>query len=512
MNNSFTLFPLYRIALTWITGTLLAYYHHATTPLLLYVLGIIFILYIASYIYSHKKRHGIQYNNAVALAMIGYMGYTTTQLSNNQKHRYVTWMQSLIPYQACVIYNTSPLKNKGCTYLSSLKFIRVNEQWYHGQGAIHLFIPKCFKINLQYQESYLIVGKPVYHKSIASGMQNSYAIHNNRPWIRYKLNRKYGLIKIPDEAPRVPWPKQIRLYVIQRFKQYIPNAQTVALIEALLFGYKDNLSKTIKQAYVHTGTVHTLVVSGLHVGMIYKLFRWLFFKILRLRNYTIPIENFIITLLWAYTWLCGFSPPIVRATTMISMAKYAAFLKRSTNSYNNLCGSALLLLLKNSSLWFNLGFALSYLATLGIIYFYPRISKPVKFKYNLLHKLYQLTLLSLSAQIFTWPLTVYYFKQWPTYFILANWIIVPAIFLILWLSIIWIPCSFIPWINHGLAVILDQTVCLTNLLAYWMAKWPYNTVYISIPKWFMISSYTLMLICCIMKKHRGDSDDICPNI
>lgn len=348
--NSFTLFPLYRIALIWTIGTLLAYCHHTAIPWLLYILGTIFILYIASYIYSHKKRHGIQYTNAIALVMIGYMSYTATQLSNNQKHRYFAWIKSLIPYQACVIYNTHPSKGKKRTHLSSIKFIKVNDRWYHGHVPMHLFIPKYLKINLQYQESYLIVGEPTCYKFIAPDARNLYTTHDNKPWIRYRLNSKYRLIKLLDEAPSDPWPKQIRLYVIQRFKQCIPNTQTVALIEALLFGYRNNLSRDIKQAYIHIGTVHTLVVSGLHVGMIYMLFRWLFFKILQIRNHTIPIENFIITLLWAYTWLCGFSPPIVRATAMISMAKYADFLKRSTNSYNNLCGSALVLLIKNSSL------------------------------------------------------------------------------------------------------------------------------------------------------------------
>jgi competence protein ComEC len=108
------------------------------------------------------------------------------------------------------------------------------------------------------------------------------------------------------------------------------------------------------------------------------------------------------------------------------MVLLAEFIHKKQNTYNTVAFSAFVLLLWNPNFIFQVGFQLSYLAVLGMLFFQPLLVKlwitdiHRGFHIRILYWFWELTCVSVAAQLATFPLTVYYFHQFPLYFLLAN--------------------------------------------------------------------------------------------
>lgn len=209
------------------------------------------------------------------------------------------------------------------------------------------------------------------------------------------------------------------------------DSQAFQVISALTLGYRKELSEQTRNYFANTGAMHVLAVSGLHVGMIFMFLSWLFSFMNRSRIGSI-LKFFILLLsLWFYALLTGFSPSVQRATVMFTFILIGNSLKRPTSVYNSIAASAFFLLLINPNLIWEVGFQLSYMAVLSIVFFYPRLEKIINFRSLIFKKLWQLFCVSLAAQIGTFALSIYYFNQFPVYFWLSNFVVIPAAFLIL---------------------------------------------------------------------------------
>src|SRR5699024_10738712 len=124
--------------------------------------------------------------------------------------------------------------------------------------------------------------------------------------------------------------------------------------------------------------------------------------------------------LWSFALLTGAHPSTLRATVMFScFAIGKFFFQRQGESFNILAASAFLLLCFHPYLLFDVGFQLSYLAVAGILAFQKPISDLFWFRYSVMNYLWEMLAVSLSAQIFVFPLVLYYFHQFPTLFLLS---------------------------------------------------------------------------------------------
>lgn len=139
--------------------------------------------------------------------------------------------------------------------------------------------------------------------------------------------------------------------------------------------------------------------------------------------------------LWSYAFITALSPSVMRAATMFSCIAIAHILKRRTNIYNTLATSAFLLLIVEPNMIFEVGFQLSYLAVLGIVSIYPIIYSLLLFKSKWIDALWQLICVSVAAQIATFPLVIFYFHQFPNYFLLANVLVIPLIPLVIYFGL-----------------------------------------------------------------------------
>jgi len=148
----------------------------------------------------------------------------------------------------------------------------------------------------------------------------------------------------------------------------------------------------------------------------------------------------------------------MRAATMFSLVSIATNINRRANIYNTLATSAFILLLINPNNISEVGFQLSYSAVFGIVFLQPKLEKLWPVKNKLVRYIWILITVSVSAQIATFPFTSYYFHQFPTYFILTNIIVIPAVFLLIVLGVLLLLLSGIPFISTSLAFVTKQLI------------------------------------------------------
>ena len=201
--------------------------------------------------------------------------------------------------------------------------------------------------------------------------------------------------------------------------------------QALVLGQKQYLEPETKQAFAGVGAMHILAVSGLHVGLVFLLFNWLFKPLQKLPNGHIVQTVLVILVIVGYAAITGLSPSVTRASLMFALISVGNMLRRVGDIYNTIFASAFLMLLYNPDLLFSIGFQLSYIAVLGIIFIYPKLFKCLAPKYWITVKLWSLLCLAIAAQLVTFPLGIYYFHQFPTYFFITNLIVIPAAFVLL---------------------------------------------------------------------------------
>jgi len=252
-----------------------------------------------------------------------------------------------------------------------------------------------------------------------------------------------------------------RATVISILKENIKGEKEQGLAEALLIGYKDDLDKALVQSYANTGVIHVIAISGLHLGLIYFILL-LLTKPLKHKK-TAPLRLLIILCgLWGFSLLAGAQPSILRSAVMFSAIATSTVINRRTSIYNTLALSALLLLLYNPFWLWDIGFQLSYSAVLSIIIFFKPIYNWIYFPNKAIDFIWSLAAASLAAQILTVPISIYYFNQFPTLFLVANLFAVPLSSLILIGEILLCAVSFIPVVAPLLGRFLGWLIGLMN--------------------------------------------------
>lgn len=272
---------------------------------------------------------------------------------------------------------------------------------------------------------------------------------------------------------------------VKKYRKLIKNDEAFAVASTLILGYRADLSKETLSAYSKTGTIHALSVSGAHVAIIYVVLDFLLAFLNKKRSLKILKLVLICTLIWGYALLTGLSPSVVRSAIMISILITAKVLSKNTNSYNILAFSAFCQLVYNPFLIWDVGFQLSYLAVFGLVYLQPKIYNLAYIKHKWTDKLWHFISMSLAAQIITFPLSIYYFHQFPIYFLFGNLFITLPLVLMMYLGI----AILVPWLSF-LAPVFEWIINFTNSVLKWIAGLPYATfssIWINLPEFILLS-------------------------
>lgn len=253
-----------------------------------------------------------------------------------------------------------------------------------------------------------------------------------------------------------------RVKVLTILRNYIHGEKELGLAEALLIGYKDDLDKNLVQSYSNTGVVHIIAISGLHLGLVYLLLGWILRPLYRKKNMRWLRSIIMLFGLWAFTLLAGAQPSVVRSAVMFSCIILSESLSRKTSIFNTLALSAFILLCIDPFWLWDVGFQLSYAAVLSIVVFMKPIYHWFYIKNKILDFIWKLNAVTIAAQIFTIPLSIYHFHQFPLSFLFTNFLAVPLSSLILFAEIFLCIFSFVPLVASILGKILAWLIWLMN--------------------------------------------------
>jgi competence protein ComEC len=229
---------------------------------------------------------------------------------------------------------------------------------------------------------------------------------------------------------------ELRERQVAVYRKLIKDDNAFAVASTLILGYRSDLDAETLDIYAKTGTIHALSVSGMHVGLIYLVLNWLLSFLDRKRSFKHLKTALILILIWFYALLTGFSPSVLRSAIMLSVFITAKISAKTTNSYNIIAFAAFCLLLYNPFLIWDVGFQLSFLAVFGLIYLQPAIHAWIPVKNHWLDKVWGTIAISLAAQLATYPFSIYYFHQFPLYFLFSNLFIMLPMALIMYLGIV----------------------------------------------------------------------------
>ncbi|MCF8298906.1 MAG: ComEC family competence protein [Saprospiraceae bacterium] len=264
---------------------------------------------------------------------------------------------------------------------------------------------------------------------------------------------------------------KVRKKFLQILNQNEIQDKEFAVLSALLLGYRAGLDDEILNKYTNAGATHILCVSGLHVGIIYLLLNSMLLFLNKRRFGKILKAIILILMIWSYAMITGMAPSVLRASTMFSFIIIGNALKRYTSIYNSLAVSALILLSINPFIIMEVGFQLSYAAVISIIAIQPMIYRLYATKIWILNKAWQITTVSIAAQIGTFPISIYYFHQFPNYFILTNLIVIPLAGFIIYAGIVLLLTSSIApiaWlcskVLYGMLWFMNTSVGLVDKL------------------------------------------------
>lgn len=285
--------------------------------------------------------------------------------------------------------------------------------------------------------------------------------------------------------------KGIQHSCLSVFEKYL-KGEELAIAAALVLGDKSYLTADIKKAYSEAGAMHVLAVSGLHVGLVYLLLSYLFKGLGETRKQVIIKTILIVILILFYAGITGFSPSVTRASVMFSLVAIGGIIRRNSSIYNIIFTSAFGMLLWDPSLLFNVSFQLSYIAVIGIIYLHPKIFNLYFPKTGVGYYLWSLICLSLSAQIATFPLALYYFGLFPSWFLLTNLVVVPAAMVELGGGFALLASHFVG-LGNQIGFIYSEFIRLVNWIISNINSMPPGAILASLSAFQMVLVYFLIV-------------------
>ena len=333
--------------------------------------------------------------------------------------------------------------------------VRVTEvNTYYGKGEINGRVVNLVNIdsNIQVGNKLLVKGEFIENCNKVKGVVGDYKI-------------KEYLVLQSDFIDKL---YKKRRYIFEKVQNKL-GVRKASLITSVSFGYKNELDEDHRTLMGSLGISHAISVSGLHLVLIYSLLK----KILGVKI------SLGITLI--YVLFSGALAPAIRAYIMIVIMNIGKVVKRNYNPLAAISLSGIILLLMKPYYIYNLGFILSFLATLGIILFNKRINKSM---YKLPNFIRGTIAISISAQVLTLPVIILYFNEVSLNFIIGNIIVIPFINILVALGnilifIVDIPVLFnyIMYLCHYIIKYIDAIMYKIESISFDLLYFNYTIAY-----------------------------------
>ncbi len=465
---------------------------YLTLNILLLCLALLLVLFIYykakinAYHYTFQKENGLivyfsialfafvlsyfqdQRNNVLYFKSIGSKSFTLV-VENEGKIK-----KNKITHEVVIVHNHRVLNRA----LISIKNKKTRFQPGDTLTVIANLLPiESKKHPAEFDYKNYLINKGIYHQIIIDSLDITSCKHQQQQSFSTIITR-------------------IRKQLIETLANTIKNTDSYEMATALLLGERADIDKATMKSYSDTGTIHIISVSGLHVGIIYFVFSYAL-NLLRIFNNKYVKTIVIIVFIWLYACITGLPSSVIRSALMISFLCIGKAINSKTNTMNHIAASAFLILCIDTNYLFDIGFQLSYLAVIGIVY----LQKPIYDLYQartIIDKYIWLTFsVSIAAQLFTLPLCMYYFHQFPNYFLLANLLAIPLSSIALYASIACLLFSKIPYLNLVCDWVVNTSITILNSFLQFMSNLP-GAVYHSNPWSAYDALFCALFICFLM--------------
>jgi competence protein ComEC len=468
------------MALGIVAGTFLPDFY----LIILFVFCAISILYFSAQFFRGYKFPVLQSVSFAVLAFLicfsfGYLNAFWKSEKHDEAHLLHVNTDEIEAFEAILI-NPGKATEKTHGFKVEIQQVLLNNEWQNYSGnAIVYFQKDSLSKDLRYGDQLLVKSRLSELEPPKNPLEFNYKRFLGFDQIYHQQFVSSGKwVKLGEERGNIIIASSIKTgqYLEGIMNKYIQNDRSLAIAKALTLGIKDELDNDLRSAYAAAGAMHVLAVSGLHVGIIFLIVSTLLKRWRNRKRGRIFFAIINISVLWVYAFITGLSPSVQRAAMMFSFIILAQAMKRQTNIYNTLAASAFVLLSFDPFLLFSVGFQLSYLAVLGIVFFQPKLYALLQFKFVLWDKIWAITCVSIAAQLATAPLGVLYFHQYPTYFFLSNLVVIPAAFVILNSSLFLMIISFWDWAAEWLGFLIDHFIQIINYLVFSLDYLPNSTI------------------------------------
>jgi competence protein ComEC len=463
--------PFVKLVAVYVTGIMLVTtWLHNTPMFFLFLLVAITLLLLPLSINYLRKQ---QWATTVVLAALLVISSGTTSLRHHQLRTFVPG--EFKGYMRLVKFPEPTDKRLRCEL--AIKKGSIDSVGIRYPYHILAYLPKTWKDSTLYPGTIFLV-----NSELTIPGRNSNPFTFNYPQYLYHKGIvgqtfiREGHISKDQESSEINFIHHLRYYCKIQIEQHVPSENSQGLLKALLLGLKKDLPEELQISYARAGAIHMLAVSGLHVGIFFLLIqgllntiglkgriRWLYYSILLIA-------------LFMYAALTGFSPSVCRASLMFGCYTVARWLNRDTQFYNILACSAFLLLVLNPFVLFDVGFQLSYAAVTSIVWLQPKLEAILNPKNKIVRFFWAVTTVSLAAQVGTFPISLYYFHQFPIYFILSNWLAMILVPVLLYVGIIFLILSPFTALASAIGIVLSWLVTILNAGISFIENLPNSTI------------------------------------
>lgn len=266
-------------------------------------------------------------------------------------------------------------------------------------------------------------------------------------------------------------------YLLKPFDRLNLSKEEKSVLATITLGYRKDMSRDVRKRFSLTGVAHLLAVSGFHVAVVCGFLSLLFSFLPKSPFYRWLKYLLTLCLLWCFVVITGLAPSAVRAGLMLTLYLTGRVFRRTTDGYNTLAAAAFCMLAFNPLYLFDVGFQLSYLAVLSILFLQPRLQDLIMVRNPIVAMPWGWITVTLAAQAGTTLLCLYYFGQFSLVFLCTN---LPLTFLATFLipaGLIWIllPAGipgygllqlFVEKMTHTLFWIVDSFSRVTQVAFY----------------------------------------------
>lgn len=264
--------------------------------------------------------------------------------------------------------------------------------------------------------------------------------------------------------------------IAKKAESKMKNAKNLGIFNALILGNKSGITKDINNDFSKAGIMHMLAISGMHTGYIYAILL-VVLSFLGQSKVSIYIKSIVIILfIWFYAILSGFADSVIRSAFMITIHQFAYIIERGKVSLNTIGISAMIMLVLNPSAIFNLGFQLSFMATLSIILIFPLFNNILNVKNRVLKYIWQVTTMSISGQTGTVVITIFSFGKFPLYFMLGNILAAPIVALTMIFSFAAISLLPFVYLSDLCFKCSEMFISILNFIAKSIASLPFSSI------------------------------------